>query len=51
MVGILASGPSYPAIFSEETLSKLLRLINEAWLEESGQWLENDDRTHLVGSQ
>ena len=26
----------------------MLRLISEADLEESGQWLENVDRTHLV---
>ena len=26
----------------------LLRLVNGAGLEESGQWLENVDRTHLV---
>ena len=51
MVSILASGPaapglipSIPEIFLEEKLSMLLR----RWFEESGQWLENDDRTHLV---
>ena len=32
----------------KKRLSMLLRLINGACLDESGQWLEKVDRTHLV---
>ena len=54
MVSIHASRPSCPGFNSqpsqknsEEKLSILLRLI---WLEESGQWLENVNQTHLQKS-
>ena len=55
MVSILASGPSCPVFdsqcsqffFSEEKWLTLLTLINGA-AEESGQWIENVDQTHLV---
>ena len=53
MVSKLASVPSCPGfnfqhsqkILSGQKLSMLLRLIS---LEESGQWLEKVDRTHLA---
>ena len=40
--------PSIPEICSDEKLLMMLRLINCAGLEESGQWLENVDQTHQV---
>ena len=44
--------PSSPGFdsqhFSEEKLSMLLRLNQRCWIEDSGQWLENIDWTHLV---
>ena len=53
MVSILASGPSRPrfesqlSAFSEEIfLDAEVSLL--CWLEESGQWRENVDRTHFV---
>ena len=33
---------------SEKKLLLLLEVNQRRWLEESGQWLENVDRTHLV---
>ena len=39
--------PGIPKKIQRKKLSMLLRLIN-AWLEESGQRLENLDRTYLV---
>ena len=41
--------PSVPQKTSDEKLSMLLRLASPwRWLEKSGLWLENVDRTHLV---
>ena len=55
MVSTLDSGPSSPG-FDFQRSQKVFRRKNIAiadvnkqrWLEESGQWLENVDRTHLV---
>ena len=41
--------PSIPTNFSMERVSILVGEVNQQrWLEESGQWLENVDRTHPV---
>ena len=55
MACIPASRPSCPGSISsvplfslEEEFWVLLKLINVGCLEESGQWLENVDPTHLV---
>ena len=47
MVSVLASGPSCPRFVSQKIFQtkKLLRLLR---VKESGQWLKNVDRTHLV---
>ena len=54
---ILASRPSCPKFDSQHSrifsrgknLLTLLRLTNQwCWFEESGQWLENNEWTHLV---
>ena len=47
MVSVLASGPSCPRFVSQKKFQtkKLLRLLG---VKESGQWLKNVDRTHLV---
>ena len=56
MVRILASGPSCPEfdsqhsakILSDEIIIDIAEVNQQRWLEESGQWLENVDQTHLV---
>ena len=40
--------PSIPEIFPEEKIIHVAEFIQRRWLEESGQCLENADRTHLV---
>ena len=52
---ILASGSSclgsifkIPEFFSVEKINDVAQVNQRRWLEESGQWLENFDRTHLV---
>ena len=50
MVNILASGPSCPG-FTSQRSQKIIDVteVNQlGCLEESGQWLENADFTHLV---
>ena len=34
--------------FSEETHVKVAEVYKRHWFEESGQWLENVDQTHLI---
>ena len=55
MVGIFASRHSCPGfeskhsqIFSEEKIVDFAKGYQRHCLEESGQWLENADQTHLV---
>ena len=55
MVSILASRPSCPGFdslipkkFSEEKNVDVAEVYQRRCLEESGQWLENVARTHLV---
>ena len=55
MVGILASGPSCPGFDSKHSQKKLREKIVDVaevyqlcCLEESGQWLQNVDQSHLV---
>ena len=55
MVGILAFGPSGPGFdskgsqfFSEEKIVDVAEDNQQRCLEESEQWLENVNRTHLV---
>ena len=52
MVSILASGLCCPWYdfqhFSEEKIIDVAEVNQLHWLEESGQWLENVDRTHLL---
>ena len=55
MVRILATGPSCPSsdpsspkIFSEEKIVDVAEVNEWRCFEESEQWLENVDRTHLV---
>ena len=40
--------PSVPEIFSEEKIIDVAEVNQRRRLEESGQWLESVDRTHLV---
>ena len=40
--------PSIPDIFSEEKIVDVAEAYQRRCLEESGQWLENVDQTHLV---
>ena len=40
--------PLFPKKCSQKKLSLLVTLIQGRWLEESEQWLENVDWTHLV---
>ena len=51
-LSILASGPSCPRFDFQHSREKKIILVAEVyqwrWLEESGQWLENVDQTHLV---
>ena len=42
--------PSIPKIFSEKNIAQVGEVNQWCWLEESGQWLENVDRTHQVAS-
>ena len=53
MVSILASRPSYPGFdsqgsqkFSEGKIVDVPDVNQQSYFEESGQWLENVDRTH-----
>ena len=55
MVSIFASKPSCPGFDFQRTrnilrgkIVKVADVNQRRWLEESGQWLENDDQTHLV---
>ena len=55
MVSILASRPSCPRFdsqcsnfFLQEKNAKVAEINNRRCLDESGQWLENVDRTNLV---
>ena len=55
MVIILASGSSclgsifkIPEFFSVKKINDVAQDDQLRWVEESGQWLENFDRTHLV---
>ena len=55
MVCILASGPRCPGFdsqcpkfFSEEKIINVAEVDQQRCLEESGQWLENVDQSHLV---
>ena len=41
---ILSSPPKY----SEEKIVNVAEVNERRWLEESGRWLENVDRTHVV---
>ena len=52
---ILVSRPEAPAlipsirkIFTDKKLSMIAEVYQMHWFEESGLWLENVDRTHLV---
>ena len=44
----LGSIPSIPAISSEGKIVDVAEVNQQHCLEESGQWLENVDRTHQV---
>ena len=44
----MGSIPSVPQKNSEETIIDVAEVNQQRWLEESGQWLENLDQTHLV---
>ena len=44
----LVSIPTVPEFFSEEKIADVAEVNQWHCLEESGQWLENVDRTHLV---
>ena len=55
MVSILAPGSSYPEFnsqhpkkISEETFFDATEVNQRCWLEESGQWPKNIERTRLV---
>ena len=48
MFTILASGPSCPGSIPTVPIIKVVDVKSAARLEESGQWLENVVRTHLV---
>ena len=48
MVSILACEPSIPKKISEETIVIVAEVNQGRCFEESGQWPENVDRTHLV---
>ena len=39
--------PSFPDIFSEEKIGSAAKVNQQRCFEESGQWLENVDQTHL----
>ena len=39
--------PAFPKKFRVKII-KVAEVYQRRWLEESGQWLENADRTHLV---
>ena len=40
--------PVFSKFFSEEKIIDVAKVNQRRWLEESGQWLENIDPTHLV---
>ena len=44
----LGSIPSIPVNFSKEKIINVAEFNPWHWLEESGQWLENVDQTHIV---
>ena len=44
----LGSIPSIPKTFSEEKMVDVAEVNQRHCLKESGQWLENLNRTHLV---
>ena len=55
MVSVLASGPSSPGfdyqglqLFSEVAMVNVSEVNQRHCFEESGQWLKNENRTHLV---
>ena len=44
----MASVLCVPKKISEEKIVDVAEVNQRRWLEESGQWLENVDQTHLV---
>ena len=40
--------PAFPKFFQKGKIIDVAQVNQRRWLEESGQWLENVDRTHLV---
>ena len=45
---LLTQEPQVQFGFSEEFFLDVTEVYQRRWLEQSGQWLENVDRTHLV---
>ena len=40
--------PNSPEFFQRKKIINAAKVFQRPWLEESGQWLENVDQTHLV---